>query len=509
MLAGSPPSAMTTGIRSPRSAISRQCAAPTLCRCQCIASVFAPQHLDPVHPDVADAARRIGRDHHRQGDVAPAVPRPGGEERDLRRDRPRRRAGRPPGRAARPPFTRGGNLPISASLGSIASLPNSPSGTLRLSISEMRSPMLVEVVDAERQAHPAHRAEEVDGDRLRAPPAVLEQDVLEQERGPAARALHARGRRSRRSRGARAPDGVIRTSSPMRSMALMNSRRLSRAMGSMQGGIGEPSHRGGNGRLGSRSARAARRAVLTAPRLRPHVQRAHPAHEQLEGHLREIPAPPAGARARPARETRGSTLVARYRRSYVSRSRGRSTAARAGSRTDTAAASSGCARQRHLQDHQAGAGLEHAGGLGQSGIEIHQVADSPADHRAIEGGVRETAARAHRRSPAPAGGAFARPSRSIGADEVGADDAAREIRAAGRAWRRSRACRRRGRDRFRPASAPTPAADRVAPPALIEAKADDAVEAVVGGGDGGEDRRGHRPASPGRPRRVTHDPRLT
>ena len=39
---GSAPSAMHTGIRSPRSAISRQCAAPTLCRCQCMASVSRP-----------------------------------------------------------------------------------------------------------------------------------------------------------------------------------------------------------------------------------------------------------------------------------------------------------------------------------------------------------------------------------------------------------------------------------------------------------------------------------
>src|SRR5438128_23730 len=42
MLAGSPPRAMTTGIRSPFSAISRQWAAPTLWRCQCIASVSRP-----------------------------------------------------------------------------------------------------------------------------------------------------------------------------------------------------------------------------------------------------------------------------------------------------------------------------------------------------------------------------------------------------------------------------------------------------------------------------------
>ena len=83
MLAGSPPRAMTTGMRSPRAAISRQCAAPTLCRCQCMASVFAPEHLHPVHADIADPACRVGGDHHRQGDVPPAVAGPGGEERDL------------------------------------------------------------------------------------------------------------------------------------------------------------------------------------------------------------------------------------------------------------------------------------------------------------------------------------------------------------------------------------------------------------------------------------------
>ena len=36
---GSAPSAMQTGIFSPRSAISRQCAAPTLCRCQCMGAL--------------------------------------------------------------------------------------------------------------------------------------------------------------------------------------------------------------------------------------------------------------------------------------------------------------------------------------------------------------------------------------------------------------------------------------------------------------------------------------
>ncbi len=40
MEGGSAPIAMHTGMTSPRSAISRQCAAPTLWRCQCMASEF-------------------------------------------------------------------------------------------------------------------------------------------------------------------------------------------------------------------------------------------------------------------------------------------------------------------------------------------------------------------------------------------------------------------------------------------------------------------------------------
>ena len=42
MAAGSAPRAMITGIFAPFAAISRQCAAPTLWRCQCMATVFLP-----------------------------------------------------------------------------------------------------------------------------------------------------------------------------------------------------------------------------------------------------------------------------------------------------------------------------------------------------------------------------------------------------------------------------------------------------------------------------------
>ena len=40
------------------------------------------------------------------------------------------------------------------------------------------------------QAHSAERAEQVDGDRLRTPPAVVEQDMLEEKSLASTRALH-------------------------------------------------------------------------------------------------------------------------------------------------------------------------------------------------------------------------------------------------------------------------------------------------------------------------------
>ena len=141
MLAGSPPRAITTGIFSPRAAISRQCAAPDLVTLPVHRQRVAAEHLDPVHPDVADAAGRVGGDHHRQRDVPTAVPGPGREERDPVEVDRRRPGARPPGRRGRPPRIRGGNLAISASLGSIDSLPNSPSGTLRWSSSAIRPPI--------------------------------------------------------------------------------------------------------------------------------------------------------------------------------------------------------------------------------------------------------------------------------------------------------------------------------------------------------------------------------
>src|SRR2546425_3579912 len=138
MLAGSPPRAMTTGIFSPRSAIVRQCAAPTLWRCQCIANVFLlntctryiPTFLTPdsgllvmTPPSVMygppSSGQQIGTGNWARSTSDSSIT-------------VLWQAGRP--------TVLGGNFAISASRGSIASLANKPSGTLRASSSAIRAP---------------------------------------------------------------------------------------------------------------------------------------------------------------------------------------------------------------------------------------------------------------------------------------------------------------------------------------------------------------------------------
>src|SRR6266566_4328 len=138
MLAGSPPRAMATGIFSPRSAITRQCAAPTLCRCQCIANVFLlntctryiPTFLTPdsgslvmTPPSVMygppSSGQQIGTGNWARSTSDSSIT--------------------VLWQAARPTVL-GGNFAISASRGSIASLPSRPSGTLSAINSAIRAP---------------------------------------------------------------------------------------------------------------------------------------------------------------------------------------------------------------------------------------------------------------------------------------------------------------------------------------------------------------------------------
>jgi len=148
------------------------------------------EDLDPVHPDIADAAGRVGGNHHRQRDVAPAVPRPGGEERNpveidcltLEHDL---LAGRP---TAAGPGRKFGDFGQPGQHGQFAE-----QAFRHLEVEQLLNPAadVVELLAAQGQADPPHRAEEIDGDWMRARAAVLEKHLLEEKGGPPTGALHA------------------------------------------------------------------------------------------------------------------------------------------------------------------------------------------------------------------------------------------------------------------------------------------------------------------------------
>src|SRR5436190_2058797 len=158
MLAGSPPSAIATGMVSPRSAICRQCAAPTLCRCQCIASEFFPRTCTRYIPTflTPDSGFFVM--------TPPSVmygPPSSGQQTGT-------------GNCVRSTSDSaitvlwhagrltvfGGNFAISASRGSMASLPSNPSGTFIASSSLMRSRRLASAIG--QGADPAGQSLEAD-----------------------------------------------------------------------------------------------------------------------------------------------------------------------------------------------------------------------------------------------------------------------------------------------------------------------------------------------------------
>src|SRR6267143_1516131 len=138
MLAGSPPSAIATGIVSPRSAITRQCAAPTLWRCQCIARVLGPSTWTRYIPTLRtpDAGSRVMT----PPSVMYGPPSSGQQIGTGNCARSMSASLRTVCWDAARPTVLGGNFATSARRGSIASLPSRPSGTLRASSSEMRAP---------------------------------------------------------------------------------------------------------------------------------------------------------------------------------------------------------------------------------------------------------------------------------------------------------------------------------------------------------------------------------
>ena len=143
----------------------------------------------------------------------------------------------------------------------------------------------------------------------------------------------------------------------------------------------------------------------------------------------------------------------------------------------------------HLQDHEPGAWLEHPSRLAPGRHRDPSGSERPSRHRAVEGLVGNGSSsasaatgvepRATCPGPAPASPARSRRRRS----------APRNPRRRASVGRRGPGFRRRGRGRFLPASVPTPAvATAVRRQPLVESKADDAVEQVVRGRDGSEDR---------------------
>ena len=180
---------MQTGIFSPRSAISRQCAAPTLWRCQCIASVVLPVCMMRYMPTLR--MPRFGSRVITIGKVMYAPPSSGQHlmSGSLSRfdlvappdDFLRRRV------AAAHPRRK---LPDLEQPRQHRQLGDESLGHFHLEqLGDARAD-LVERLDAERHRHAPHRAEEVDRDGKRRPRAVHQHRMLEQQRLAAARLLH-------------------------------------------------------------------------------------------------------------------------------------------------------------------------------------------------------------------------------------------------------------------------------------------------------------------------------
>src|SRR2546427_3758701 len=137
---GASPSAIAAGIVSLRSAISRQCAAPTLWRCQCIARVSLPSTCTRYIPTLRIPV--LGSRVITPPSVMYGPPSSGQQIGTGSLER----STSPPlctivWHGGRPETLLGGNLATSASRGSIASLPSRLSGTLRFKSSAMRAPM--------------------------------------------------------------------------------------------------------------------------------------------------------------------------------------------------------------------------------------------------------------------------------------------------------------------------------------------------------------------------------
>src|SRR5688500_6550403 len=147
------------------------------------------QYLHAIHPDVADPRLRVFGYDHWKCDVRPRILGPARNYRKLPQidlialpdnlltDRlptthPRRK------------------LPDFQEPRQHRQLPHQPLGNLEVEQLGNARANLIEVVDFERERHPAHRTKEVDRDREFRPLTVVEDDVLEKQRLSTAGLLH-------------------------------------------------------------------------------------------------------------------------------------------------------------------------------------------------------------------------------------------------------------------------------------------------------------------------------
>src|SRR5881394_130706 len=441
MEAESPPRAIATGIVSPRCAIARQCAAPTLCRCQCIAISFLPRtctryiptFLTPdsgsrviTPPSVTygppSSGQQIGTGSVEKS-TSPAlitVSWQGGRDTVL-----------------------GGNFATSASSGSIASLPISESGTLRLSSSAMRAP--ISSSDATPSAIAMRRSEPnrftATGTRDGAPERSV--GFVKSSAGPPPGDFMQRSATSVISLSTETGRST-RASCPAASIAPMKSRRLSSAM----------------------------------------VDGADAAGQELVAHVVEA----CGRQASRQRLRLGKGEHRLWQVGIgVPMFRDHSTDGwkNVAEVEQIESAEWREAGRRELENHEPRSTLQHPRRFFQAGVQVREVPDPEADERAVKGGVRERQRQrigAHRHRPRRL--AFAAGEHRQ--REIGAKHGAREAGAACQLHGEVEGAGAEIEIDARGAPFPVEPRDGAATPGAIDVEAEQMIEEIVTRRDFGE-----------------------
>src|SRR5213594_318294 len=343
----------------------------------------------------------------------------------------------------RPPTVLGGNFATSASRGSRASLPNRPSGTLRSSSSAMRPPISSRLATprarAIRRSEPNRFTATGWGDG--APPTSV--GCWNTSAGPPPGDFMQRSAISVISLSTETGRST-RASSPVRSIAPTNARRLSSAImdsadataQQLVTDIGEPSVLEPP-REGVRVGEFAHRLWQVGIGVSMFRHRATDGRE----HPSEIP------------EVRGA-----QRRE---------------------------ARRRELEHHEAGAGAEHPVRLAEPRVQVREVPHPERDHRAVEAAIDEGQ---HERVGGNGTGArrLALPPLEHRHHEVRADHAAREARLMRQRRREVQGARAEIEIDTVRSSLPAEPPHRGPAPAAVQVEAEEMIEKIVARRDSGE-----------------------